>query len=130
MNKSPLYVPSLESQARTDLYSRWYNIPPSPSQLKKSKIQAGLAPSTSANTEQDMDRDSKPLDFNTFVPDHDPTLTVPAPMQIPDYGSYNISEANGPMVSQDEAFSRAMQAMYWAGYYSAVYHVSLPDQAL
>jgi hypothetical protein len=28
------------------------------------------------------------------------------------------------MVSQDEAFTRALGAMYWAGYYSAVYHVS------
>ena len=73
-----------------------------------------------------MDEDSKPFDFNTFVPDHDPTLTTPAPVQIPDYCSYNnIPEANGPMVSQDEAFSRALQAMYWAGYYSAVYHVNL-----
>jgi len=26
------------------------------------------------------------------------------------------------MVSQDEAFTRAMGAMYWAGYYTAVYH--------
>ena len=72
-----------------------------------------------------MDEDSKPLDFNTFVPDHDPTLTMPAPVQIPDYGSYNIPEASVPMVSQDEAFSRALQAMYWTGYYSAVYYVSL-----
>ena len=28
------------------------------------------------------------------------------------------------MVSQDEAFTRAMGAMYWAGYYTAIYHVS------
>ena len=27
-------------------------------------------------------------------------------------------------VSQDEAFSRAMTAMYWSGYWTAVYHVS------
>ncbi|KAK0187784.1 hypothetical protein F5146DRAFT_1141244 [Armillaria mellea] len=27
-----------------------------------------------------------------------------------------------PTVSQDEAFQRAMSAMYWAGYWTAVYH--------
>ena len=126
MHKSPLYVPSFESRTSSPiLLSRWYNVPPSPSRLKKSKIQACPATSASANEQQNLDEDSKPLDFNTFVPDHDPTLTMPAPVQIPDYGFYNIPEASGPMVSQDEAFSRALQAMYWAGYYSAVYHVSL-----
>jgi hypothetical protein len=27
------------------------------------------------------------------------------------------------MVSQDEAFDRALSAMYWGGYWTAVYHV-------
>ena len=37
----------------------------------------------------------------------------------PDLGAYH-----GKGVGQDEAFSRAMNAMYWTGYWTAVYHVS------
>ncbi|KAK0202068.1 hypothetical protein DFS33DRAFT_1045176 [Desarmillaria ectypa] len=43
-------------------------------------------------------KDSKPLNL---VPSHDPSLVA---------------------VSQDEAFQNAMTAMYWAGYWTAVYH--------
>jgi hypothetical protein len=27
------------------------------------------------------------------------------------------------MINQDEAFSRALSAMYWGGYWTAMYHV-------
>ncbi|GLB36673.1 hypothetical protein LshimejAT787_0309600 [Lyophyllum shimeji] len=44
-----------------------------------------------------------------------------APIPGPEDISQLPSEL-GPMVSQDEAFSRAMGAMYWSGYWTAVYH--------
>ncbi|PBK97346.1 hypothetical protein ARMGADRAFT_1009382 [Armillaria gallica] len=39
-----------------------------------------------------------------------------------DLPSVGPSESHDPTVSQDEAFQRAMSAMYWAGYWTAVYH--------
>jgi len=110
----------------------WYNVPPSPSRLKKltTMASAGSAstPDASADKEakQRTDDNSHPLNFDTFIPTHDPSLALPAPPylhgQVPDYSGYSLPEPPGPMVSQDEAFTRAMSAMYWAGYYSAVYH--------
>lgn len=29
------------------------------------------------------------------------------------------------MVNRDEAFNNALSAMYWSGYWTAVYHVSV-----
>ena len=48
------------------------------------------------------------------------SYTLPAPPQ-----DYALTGAKGsaPMASQDEAFSRALNAMYWGGYWTAVYHV-------
>lgn len=78
--------------------------------------------------------DSQPINFDTFVPTHDPSLAgglagagVPAhPPDIPgpSYAEYYLPHPPGPMVSQDEAFQRALAAMYWGGYWTAVYHVS------
>jgi len=126
-----VFSPTLE----TDDFARWYNVPPSPSRLKKltTMASAGSAstPDASADKEakQRTDDNSHPLNFDTFIPTHDPSLALPAPPylhgQVPDYSGYSLPEPPGPMVSQDEAFTRAMSAMYWAGYYSAVYHVSL-----
>ncbi|KIM81682.1 hypothetical protein PILCRDRAFT_485730 [Piloderma croceum F 1598] len=107
----------------------WYNIPPSPSQLKKSTTVASAGPASTPHAAADKQRtddNSHPLNFDTFIPAHDPSLTLPVPPyphgQVPDYSGYSLPEPPGPMVSQDEAFTRAMGAMYWAGYYSAVYH--------
>lgn len=73
------------------------------------------------------DGDSRPLDFETFVPNHDASLAAPlppySPDQVPDFSGY-MPEPLGATVSQDEAFTRAIGAMYWAGYYTAIYHVS------
>jgi len=41
---------------------------------------------------------------------------------VPNYFGHYFLEMPGPIVNQDEAFNRAIGAMYWAGYYSAVYH--------
>ncbi|KAI9512765.1 hypothetical protein F5148DRAFT_1161452 [Russula earlei] len=75
----------------------WYNVPPGPSDVTRE----------SGATQPDPEN-SRPLDYNTFVPSHDPTLEA-----------YGIPPA---AVSRDEAFSRAMNAMYWAGYWTAIYH--------
>lgn len=64
------------------------------------------------------EHDSMPLNFNTFVPSHDPAL--------PNLAATDIQDFVG--ISQDEAFRNALNAMYWTGYWTAVYHVcvSLP----
>ncbi|KAJ7590775.1 hypothetical protein C8J56DRAFT_933868 [Mycena floridula] len=105
--------------------SLWYNIPPSDVvQLQ----------STTSSAQMDMDEpvdeadgDSKPLDFDTFVPTHDPALDLPVfpqPLAVPgpDYSSHYLPMLPGSMVSRDEAFNRALGAMYWGGYWTAVYH--------
>ncbi|KAJ1310819.1 hypothetical protein OPQ81_009338 [Rhizoctonia solani] len=46
--------------------------------------------------------DSAPIDFNTFVPSHDPSL--------------------GVAQTSDEIFEKAVSASYWAGYWTAMYH--------
>lgn len=73
--------------------------------------------------------DSQPLNFDTFVPSHDPSLSMSTPQyptgDLGDYAKSHLTTPQGSMVSQDEAFSKAMNAMYWAGYYTAVYHVSM-----
>ena len=120
--------------SKTNDFSRWYNAPTSPSRLKNSKTVVSVVPaskpiaSASREAKADTPDDSHPLNFDTFVPNHDPSLALPVPpypSNLVDNSEGYLSTQPGPMVSQDEAFSRAMGAMYWAGYYSAIYHVSL-----
>ncbi|KAJ3849602.1 hypothetical protein EV368DRAFT_75613 [Lentinula lateritia] len=133
----------------------WYNTPPPPS--KKQKTSHPLPPSVvdvaattsvkgtavSTGTEADVaiESDSKPIDFATFVPTHDPGLSLPgsAPPRMmpegndgirkPDLSSHYTAAARssdpGLMVSQDDAFKRALEATYWSGYWTAVYHAIL-----
>ena len=74
--------------------------------------------------------DSAPLNFDTFVPTHDPTLaaglqTSQAGRSSDEYPqSYLPAQgSNGALASRDEAFEKALNAMYWTGYWTAVYHV-------
>ena len=67
--------------------------------------------------------DSTPLNFDTFVPTHDPSLSAAQPRAGSDHADYVLPQP-GTIVGQDEAFSRALSAMYWSGYWTAVYHVS------
>ena len=71
--------------------------------------------------------DSVPINFDTFVPTHDPSLAAAVVATGADPSSMTDGAlgtgAEAAMVSQDEAFSRAMTAMYWSGYWTAVYHV-------
>lgn len=107
------------------MLSRWYNAPPSSSKSKTKAGASGLPNGTRTSEAED----SAPLDFDTFVPTHDPSLAVgaTAPSQQ-SYGAWaqSIAGASDELVDQDEAFQRALNAMYWSGYYTAVYHVRLP----
>ncbi|KAJ6614894.1 hypothetical protein B0H10DRAFT_2043060 [Mycena sp. CBHHK59/15] len=101
---------------------RWYNVPPS--KPPKKKLRTDTAPAEV----EDEGGDSQPLNFDTFVPSHDPSLALPASLQ-PDYvPTHNWGELPpspaGAMPGQDEAFARALGAMYWGGYWTAVYHAS------
>lgn len=68
------------------------------------------------------EEDSAPLDFDTFVPSYDPSLPVPSEAPAAPESSFFIPAPSTTMVSRDEAFSRALSAMYWGGYWTAVYH--------
>lgn len=127
--------------SRSSRHIRWYNIPPVlPKKAPKAKttpLASVSVPSVSFDPpinddeapDPDNDADSKPLNFDTFVPNHDPSLhlpNLPHPHAVPgpDYVSqYLPGPPGGSIVSQDEAFSRALGAMYWGGYWTAVYHV-------
>lgn len=61
--------------------------------------------------------DSQPFNFDTFVPSYDPALNIPNSLPC----SSTDFELEG-ILSQDEAFNRALSAMYWGGYWTAVYH--------
>jgi hypothetical protein len=103
----------------------WYNVPHPPPNLQPTKngapAEAVLKPTV--ESEDAPDADSRPLNFDTFVPSHDPSLANPVPPYPAAQGStYSLPDPPDSVVSQDEAFARALDAMYWAGYYSAVYH--------
>ncbi|KAF8995925.1 hypothetical protein BDQ17DRAFT_1365075 [Cyathus striatus] len=66
--------------------------------------------------------DSQPLNFDIFVPTHDPSLNQgpgKAPVHSADE-SYIPLEGIGTPVSRDEAFKNALNATYWAGYWTAM----------
>ena len=91
-----------------------------PSSTKKSFGSAAVQ-------DDDAEPDSQPLNFDTFVPTHDPSLDIPSDptsnqIPLPD-ANYIPAADSSAIVSQDEAFSRALSAMYWGGYWTAIYHV-------
>ena len=111
--------------------SSWYNIPPEKTRTSKGASKASSSKSNGTNVEEaSVDTelaDSAPINFDTFVPTHDPSLAAAMVATGADPSSMTDgvlgSGAEAAMVSQDEAFSRAMTAMYWSGYWTAVYHV-------
>lgn len=92
------------------------------------------------STSDPVTENSVPLDFETFVPAHDAALSFMQSMppyrhrtappatptaekeQLPDTCDGDAMNA----VNADEAFSHALSAMYWCGYWTAMYHVSSP----
>ncbi|KAF8876483.1 hypothetical protein BD779DRAFT_1650769 [Infundibulicybe gibba] len=94
----------------------WYNVPLKPAE----PIDPPSTNSPFIETKSDGDTDSKPIDFDSFIPSHNPTLNLPAQTEIPE-PDYALSTP-AHIVSQDEAFQRALSAMYWGGYWTAMYH--------
>ncbi|KAL5518492.1 hypothetical protein ACEPAH_174 [Sanghuangporus vaninii] len=142
----------------------WYNIPPekplASSKERRGKVRRNInnisfaAEGRPVETQDAEPNSSVPLNFETYVPTHDPSLAfpnpphpapVPEPKQarlkdITSYYSSLLSDSSfhgsggdpaavssascgASGVSVDEAFSRALGAMYWCGYWTAVYHV-------
>ena len=113
--KSPLLVLDHFIKCQLTPIDRWYNVPPNPAKLKKSAV----VPQAPQNTRPDSEN-SHPLNFDTFVPSHDPSLAHELQPALEPNG---LPPVPGEHVSRDEAFNRALGAMYWAGYWTAVYHV-------
>ncbi|KAI0668710.1 hypothetical protein C8Q78DRAFT_1045627 [Trametes maxima] len=108
----------------------WYNVPPAVTPKPKAGSSGtpsepnGTATAAATNGVA-ADSDSIPLNFDTYVPTHDPSLAAAGSALVgPAAGGAEGLGAGAEMamVSQDEAFSRAMTAMYWSGYWTAVYH--------
>ncbi|KAI0344276.1 hypothetical protein BDW22DRAFT_1355625 [Trametopsis cervina] len=98
----------------------WYNVPPA-----EKPVNGQTSDITAA--EFSTQEDSTPLNFETFVPTHDPALFpgIPSTQSAVHDSAYHqdyLPTTAGATTSQDEAFSRALSATYWAGYWTAVYH--------
>ncbi|TFK76608.1 hypothetical protein BDN72DRAFT_890439 [Pluteus cervinus] len=94
----------------------WKNEPVSKSPLWYSVPGKADAPPVADLADSDEDaRDSQPLDFSSFIPTHNPSLKLSD-------ASTSFADERTPVTAQDEAFRRALDAMYWAGYWTAVYH--------
>lgn len=124
----PIWRPLLTCSLRS-----WYNVPPSSSEPVKGD---STSPTTNGSREVKAE-DSTPLNFDTFVPTHDPTLAAGSQAsQVPGQSngypqSYLPAQgSNGTLASRDEAFEKALNAMYWTGYWTAVYHVRISLGAL
>ncbi|KAJ8088914.1 hypothetical protein PM082_014160 [Marasmius tenuissimus] len=102
----------------------WYNVPPAKKvKLSEDQPSRNVKAGPSALTGTEGEGDSKPIDFDTFVPEHDPALAKPPQLEAAGHPvSYSLPEGPQQMVSRDEAFSRALNATYWSGYWTAVYH--------
>ncbi|KAJ3551328.1 hypothetical protein NP233_g13100 [Leucocoprinus birnbaumii] len=92
----------------------WYNIPP------KNLPKKPEPPKVAVADPQADESDSKPIDFDSFVPTHDASLAGAGLEE--EETDYATPLTSLPHVSQDEAFQRAVQASYWSGYWTAVYH--------
>ncbi|KAF8554559.1 hypothetical protein OG21DRAFT_1508792 [Imleria badia] len=93
-------------------YNKPYTAPPQPGPSKPKP--------TRPPQEQEEDLDTAPLDFDTYVPTHDPSLAIPSGTGT--NPAMTVPPPSTTMVSRDEAFNNALSAMYWGGYWTAVYH--------
>jgi len=107
----------------------WYNTPPEFPKPKLGSITAPVSvPPASADHSVDnheAEDDSQPLDFDSYVPTYNPNLgySQELPQRAPIVKVPNLTE-----IGQDEVLAHAMNAMYWAGYWTAVYHSRHQDQ--
>ncbi|KAI1790512.1 hypothetical protein LXA43DRAFT_922037 [Ganoderma leucocontextum] len=91
----------------------WYNIPSEEASKGKSKAQFSQ---TNVNGTNGV-ANSTPINFDTFVPTHDPSLAAATVATSAEpTSSAPAIRAEAAMASQDEAFSGAMTAMYWSRY--------------
>jgi len=100
---------------------KWYNIPYDSSKGKKAMGPCSTTTvdgtKAASHAAADEEEDSAPLDFNTFVPSHDPSLPMPSePLAAAPNPSFFVPAPSTTMVSRDEAFNCALSAMYWGGY--------------
>jgi len=115
LHKSPLFV-SLSFFFFFfffSFYHSWYNIPPK--NLTKKSEHVNHPPLNQSDTQ--------PIDFASFVPTHDASLS--ATLDTAKHQVTGPTHTSQLLISQDEAFKRAIQASYWSGYWAAVYHVRL-----
>jgi len=119
----------------------WYNIPPEKKEEPESSSGPAMIsiPTEFASyfedreegdedaTQQDDPENSRPLNFDTFVPRHDPSLA----RGEPSVGHFVGAMPNGSIppppipiggLSSEDAFQNAMGAWYWAGYWTGIYH--------
>jgi hypothetical protein len=101
---------------------RWHNVPVDQAAKRTNGVPTATPPTAVPKSDNiDLaEPDSQPLNFDTFVPTHDPSLHHDV-----DPLNHSLGTPAGSMASQDEAFSRAMTAMYWGGYWTAMYHVGI-----
>ncbi|QRV91623.1 hypothetical protein RhiJN_19641 [Ceratobasidium sp. AG-Ba] len=114
----------------------WYAQPPEPQE--NDEEEEGEAEDDDVDAEgneleegEEAEADSAPIDFNTFVPSHDPTLGTDSATKAvaPTVGPYAPTALSTAVpdltaLTRDEIFEKAVSASYWAGYWTAMYHAS------
>ncbi|CAE6402412.1 unnamed protein product [Rhizoctonia solani] len=102
----------------------WYAPPPKPQEEEEEDGEEEEEEREEGEEEENADEgivpDSAPIDFDTFVPLHDPTLGV---AQVSGTGlQYPTNTYDFTKLTKDEIFEKAVSASYWAGYWAAMYH--------
>lgn len=93
---------------------RWYAPPPKPQEEgEEEEEDQDEEEENTGEIEHATVPDSAPIDFNTFVPLHDPTLGVAQTSATHDFTK----------LTKDQIFEKALSASYWAGYWTGMYHV-------
>ncbi|CAE6436430.1 unnamed protein product [Rhizoctonia solani] len=112
----------------TNKSALWYASPPEPQEDDKDEAdddegeyEEGEEPEENADeVEQGIVPDSVPINYNTFVPSHDPTLGVTRTSVVGPHPPTVASDFT--KLTKDELFEKAVSASYWAGYWTAMYH--------
>ena len=128
VKRSPLCVPfifSLLPKLTPVSSTRWYNKPYTAPPPKPRPSKPKLRSKHTAQSDSE-EPDTAPLDFNTYVPTYDPSLagaSAAAATATTAPSAFFVPPLSTTVVSRDEAFQNALSAMYWGGYWTAVYHV-------
>jgi len=122
---------------RTHQSPLWYNVPP---EKLSAKANGSFTNARQAKSQNADEANSKLQDFHSFIPSHDPSLmsfpstsapTIPAQTttHIIENLTPNLTQMDQNNVSADEAFSQALNAMYWVGYWTATYNAQRRTEA-